>query len=98
MTPSFSTPAPKVVLSLVFSVAAYAILFVRGERPIKDLKYDILRHPNVALTADGKMKSYKHGTSINNNRKNIYLTEEYKIISSEEIDDYLNERDEKNEK
>lgn len=39
----------------------YAILFIRGERPVIDLKYDILKHPNVALTADGKGKPYKHG-------------------------------------
>ena len=31
----------------------YAILFIRGERPVLDFKYDILKHPNVALTADG---------------------------------------------
>ena len=31
----------------------YALLFVRGERPVMDLKYDILKHPNVKLTADG---------------------------------------------
>jgi type IV secretion system protein VirD4 len=39
----------------------YAILFIRGERPVLDLKYDILKHPNVALTADGKADAYKHG-------------------------------------
>ncbi|MDY4501197.1 MAG: type IV secretory system conjugative DNA transfer family protein [Lactobacillus johnsonii] len=39
----------------------YAILFIRGERPVIDLKYDILKHPNVTLTADGKAKPYKHG-------------------------------------
>lgn len=39
----------------------YAILFIRGERPVIDLKYDILKHPNVPLTADGKAKPYKHG-------------------------------------
>ena len=39
----------------------YAILFIRGERPIKDFKYDILKHPNVSLTADGKAGAYKHG-------------------------------------
>ena len=32
----------------------YALLFIRGERPIMDLKYDILKHPNVDLTADRK--------------------------------------------
>lgn len=39
----------------------YAILFIRGERPVMDFKYDILKHPNVAFTADGKAKAYKHG-------------------------------------
>jgi len=39
----------------------YALLFVRGERPVQDFKYDILRHPNVALTADGKSDVYRHG-------------------------------------
>lgn len=39
----------------------YALLFIRGERPIKDLKYDILKHPNVAFTTDGKGKPYIHG-------------------------------------
>ena len=39
----------------------YALLFIRGERPVKDLKYDILQHPNVALTADGKADPYIHG-------------------------------------
>lgn len=40
----------------------YAILFIRGERPVMDFKYDILKHPNVALTADGHGDVYKHGT------------------------------------
>ena len=39
----------------------YAILFIRGERPVLDLKYDILKHPNVSLTADGKAGAYRHG-------------------------------------
>ncbi|MGN0550786.1 MAG: VirD4-like conjugal transfer protein, CD1115 family [Acutalibacteraceae bacterium] len=39
----------------------YAILFIRGERPIKDFKYDILKHPNVSLTTDGKADVYRHG-------------------------------------
>ncbi len=39
----------------------YAILFIRGERPVMDFKYDILKHPNVALTTDGKASAYKHG-------------------------------------
>ena len=39
----------------------YALLFLRGERPVMDFKYDILKHPNVALTTDGKASAYKHG-------------------------------------
>ena len=39
----------------------YAILFVRGERPVRDLKYDILKHPNVKRTADGGEPPYVHG-------------------------------------
>ena len=39
----------------------YAILFIRGERPVMDFKYDILKHPNVSLTADGKAGVYRHG-------------------------------------
>lgn len=39
----------------------YALLFVRGELPIMDEKYDLLKHPNVALTTDGKGKPYQHG-------------------------------------
>lgn len=38
----------------------YALLFVRGERPMVDLKYDLLKHPNIALTPDGKGKPYSH--------------------------------------
>ena len=41
----------------------YAILFIRGERPVLDLKYDILKHPNVALSADGGVAPYLHGES-----------------------------------
>lgn len=39
----------------------YALLFIRGERPVEDLKFDILKHPNIALTADGVAGPYRHG-------------------------------------
>ena len=39
----------------------YALLFIRGERPVMDLKYDILKHPDVSMTTDGKMDPYIHG-------------------------------------
>ena len=44
----------------------YAILFIRGELPVMDLKYDILKHPNVAYTADGKGGVYQHGEVTKN--------------------------------
>ena len=44
----------------------YALLFVRGERPVMDFKYDILKHPNVAYTADGKGGVYQHGEVTKN--------------------------------
>ena len=91
----------------------YAILFIRGERPIKDLKYDILKHPNVAQTTDGSAKPYEHGKtnnsvgtiSIDYNLQNYNefismenIDEDYDIISSEDMDNYLEERKGKNEK
>lgn len=36
----------------------FALLFIRGEHPVCDLKYDLLRHPALALTADGKAEPY----------------------------------------
>ena len=39
----------------------YALLFIRGERPVQDFKYDILKHPNIKLTADGGAEPYRHG-------------------------------------
>ena len=39
----------------------YALLFIRGERPVRDEKYNILKHPNVGLTTDGSAKPYLHG-------------------------------------
>ena len=41
----------------------YALLFIRGERPIIDLKYNILNHPNVEYTTDGKALPYNHGNT-----------------------------------
>lgn len=35
-----------------------ALLFIRGEKPVRDKKYDIKKHPNVRRTADGEAKAY----------------------------------------
>ena len=37
-----------------------AILFVRGERPMMDDKYDLMRHPNIKLTEDGGAEPYDY--------------------------------------
>ena len=39
----------------------YAILFIRGERPILDEKLDMHKHPHVALTTFGGAEPYRHG-------------------------------------
>ncbi len=39
----------------------YALLFIRGERPVMDLKYNILRHPFICYTTDGGAKPFLHG-------------------------------------
>ncbi len=39
----------------------FALLFIRGERPIMDKKFDILKHKNISLTTDGGKEPYKHG-------------------------------------
>ena len=39
----------------------YALLFIRGERPVMDLKYDLTKHPNFKLTPEGGGKPYIHG-------------------------------------
>lgn len=63
-----------------------ALIFIRGERPLIDKKFDILSHPNIAKTADGKAVPYKHSKSekylrndlsfaINEDLSNIKLLE-----------------------
>lgn len=85
----------------------YAILFIRGERPILDNKYDILKHPNVSKTTDGKEKAYFHGGTekavasiifaenqdVEDLREFEEITSEYELISSEEIDEYLKRKE-----
>ncbi len=88
----------------------YALLFIRGERPVMDLKYDILKHPNVAMTTDGKADPYVHGkrrysyASIVLDRDliddEVKETEyeddnsDYVILTEEDIDRILNPRKE----
>lgn len=38
----------------------YAVLFIRGAKPVMDLKYDLMRHPAVRYTSDGEGAPYFH--------------------------------------
>mgnify|MGYP000046444450 FL=1 len=41
----------------------YCILFIRGARPILDLKYELMEHPAIRYTMDGGAPPYiHHGT------------------------------------
>ena len=84
-----------------------ALLFIRGERPIMDDKYDILRHPNVALTTDGKAKPYQHGgtenavasISLERAGKNEPVPMDtgeidYELLSDEDIEEYFKKLEE----
>lgn len=51
-----------------------ALIFIRGERPLIDKKFDILSHPNVAKTADGKAVPYKHSKSEKYLRNDLSFT------------------------
>lgn len=37
-----------------------AMVFIRGERPVIDEKYDLMKHPNIAFTEDGGAAPYLH--------------------------------------
>ena len=52
---------------------AYAIVFIRGERPVIDKKYDILKHPNVKLTEDGGAAPYIHHPGLSFEQTDLSL-------------------------
>ena len=39
----------------------YGILFIRGEYPVMDLKYDLMHHPKIAFTEEGGAQPFIHG-------------------------------------
>jgi type IV secretion system protein VirD4 len=52
----------------------FALLFVRGERPVKDDKYELSAHPNVKHTSLNGGAEYQHGEA-NNTTTSITFTE-----------------------
>ena len=81
----------------------YALLFVRGERPVMDFKYDILKHPNVKLTVDGGQPPYIHGepmqavativfdSDIPDNAVSVKaVSTSYELLSDEDLEEIFN--------
>ena len=96
-------PLPLIPMKL-FKSGDNEIFFPSSLPPLNviDFKYDILKHPNVLYTTDGQELAYNHGKT-NHEVANIVLdtnidnykfddiediTENYVIISSEELEEY----------
>ena len=78
----------------------YGLLFIKGERPIKDKKYDLLKHPNIKQTLDGGCEPYIHGQTRHfiDDWQNILLTDnEYELLDAQETENYLKEIEENEE-
>lgn len=90
----------------------YALLFIRGERPIMDEKFDILKHSSVGLTTDGNAECYKHGEDTHSYAsiqfdgdvfRNAPVemdigTADYEIFSDEDIEEKLIKDEEETER
>ena len=81
----------------------YAILFIRGERPVMDFKLDILKHPNVKQTTDGGQPPYLHGeptqavatlvfdSDIPENALSVStVSTSYELLSEEDLEEIFN--------
>ena len=64
----------------------YALLFIRGERPICDFKYDITKHPNYKTTATGGGEIYTYG-------KDRHSTYSIEVITDKRIVDSVEKAD-----
>ena len=70
----------------------YGLLFIRGERPVFDKKYDILKHPRINETTDGNANPYLHGKikySIDEWQNILLSDREYELLSDEDMDNYF---------
>ena len=83
----------------------YALLFIRGECPVEDLKYDITKHPNVRFTTDGGAEPYRHGEDLisiatleidegllKNAESNPVGEDEYLFFCEEEFEELLKKK------
>jgi type IV secretion system protein VirD4 len=81
----------------------YALLFIRGECPVMDFKYDILKHPNVTMSADAGGGMYYHGEitnaiatiSLDFDMADLVLSkvektkDTYELLSEEEVENLI---------
>ncbi len=80
----------------------YALLFIRGERPVQDLKFNLFEHKNACLSGLGKAKPYIHG-GIENSIASVSfsyddyeaaeeieeITSDYELLSEEELEKFI---------
>ena len=57
-----------------------ALIFIRGEKPIMDKKFDILSHPNIKSTADGDAVPYVH------RKEGLYFRKDLSVVKAAGID------------
>lgn len=66
----------------------YALLFIRGERPILDHKYDLTKHPNVRYTEDGGAEPFNYAKAPLAHDEFMFdetRYEDYELLSNEDI-------------
>ena len=84
-----------------------ALLFIRGERPVKDEKIDILKHPNIGLTSDGGAEPYLYGedrssiggveidlAEVRKCEAEVISNDEFLIFSEEELEELISRKKE----
>lgn len=59
----------------------YAIALIRGEEPVMDEKYDLMRHPNLKYTEDGGAVPYIHSSTC------LYGLSDDSVLAFTELDE-----------
>lgn len=67
-----------------------AILFVRGELPLLDDKYELMRHPNIRYTEDGGAPPYDYTEAKNAKDDLDYSPDQYDDFELLDPDDFQN--------
>lgn len=76
----------------------YGLLFIKGERPIRDKKYDLLKHPRIKQTLDEGGEPFIHSQASHyiEDWQNILLSNKpYELLDEEETENYLEKIKEK---